>query len=128
MAKITNEQKFRELCLSIPLSVALSSIAVLSYQGTLWLKHGCWQPLGSRLLLYRILPANFLQWLNKPDSWLGLKKVVLHTFDWPLALFLFLFGMAVLLLLILVFDLFSKPVRTKKTKTKITRSRNWRRV
>lgn len=128
MAKKTFGQKFRELCLSVPSMITLSGIAVLSYQGTLWFQKGRWQPLGSKLVLNHILPANFLHWLNDPHSWAGLKRVILHTFNWPLALFLFLFGMAVLLILIQIFDFFSKVEIVKKTEIEVAPTKNWRRT
>ena len=112
MALKTIGRHFRNVCLSIPFSVALSGIAVLAYQGTIWLKLGYWQSLGSRSVLYRILPSNFLRWLHNPKSWLGLKKIVFSVFDLPLALFLLLFGLIVLLLAAAAFDLFLKPDKT----------------
>ncbi len=112
MALKTIGRHFRNVCLSIPFSVALSGIAVLAYQSTIWLRLGYWQSLGSRSVLYRILPSDFLRWLHNPKSWLGLKKIVFSVFDLPLALFLLLFGLVVLLLAAAVFDLFLKPDKT----------------
>ena len=55
MAKQTIKQKFREFCLLIPFSIALSGIAVLAYQNYFWLKQGYWKPLGSRLVFDKVL-------------------------------------------------------------------------
>jgi hypothetical protein len=121
MALKTIRRHFRNVCLSIPFSVALSGIAVLAYQSTTWVRLGYWQSLGSRSVLYRILPSDFLRWLHNPKSWLGLKKIVFSVFDLPLALFLLLFGLVVFLLIIIAFDLFLTP-----DKTEPINGRRWR--
>ncbi len=126
MIKKTNGQQFRDLCLFIPFSVALSGMAVLAYQSTLWLKQGYWKPLDSRLVLNIVLPTNFLQWLHNPSSWVGVKKVITPVFNFPLALFLLLFGLVVLLLITWTFDSYSKPERIKKMEVKLVSKRNWR--
>jgi hypothetical protein len=112
MALKTIGRHFRKVCLSVPFSVALSGIGVLAYQGTIWLRLGYWQSLGSRSVLYRVLPSGFLHWLHNPKSWLGLKKMVFSVFNLPLALFLLLFGLAVFLLATMAFDLFFKFEKT----------------
>lgn len=121
MAEQTIRQRFGKLCLLIPLSIALSGMVVLAYQGYFWMKLGHWKSLDSKLVLNIVLPTNFLQWLRNPSSWLGLKKVITPVFNFPLALFLLLFGLIAILLLAKTFDLFSKP-----EKIEVIDSRSWR--
>ncbi len=117
MAKKGIKQKLRKCCLLIPLSIALSGLAVLVYQSWFWLKLGCWNPLASRLVLNKVLPADFLHWLNNPHSWLGLKKIIYPFFNFPLALFLLLFGLVVLQLVAKIVDLFSKSEKIELVST-----------
>jgi hypothetical protein len=126
MAKKTIGQQFRKLCLFIPFSIALSGMAVIAYQSYFWLKLGHWKPLDSRLILNIVLPTNFLQWLHNPSSWVGIKKVIVPVFNFPLAVFLLLFSFVVLLLITKTFDSFSKPERIKKIEVKLVRKKNWR--
>jgi hypothetical protein len=121
MSKKGIKQKFRKCCLLIPSSIALSGLAVLIYQSWFWLKLGSWKPLASKLVLNKVLPANFLHWLHNPESWLGLKKIISPFFNFPLALFLLLAGLFILQLTTKIFDLFSKP-----EKIEITETRSWR--
>ena len=121
MAKQTIRQEIRKLFLLIPVSIVLSGIAVLAYQGYFWMKLGHWKSLDSKLVLNIVLPTNFLQWLRNPSSWLGLKKVITPVFNFPIALFLLLFGLIAILLLAKTFDLFSKP-----EKIEVIDSRSWR--
>lgn len=121
MAKQTIKQKFREFCLLIPFSIALSGIAVLAYQSFVWLEQGSWKALESRLVLYKVLPTNFLQWLHNPHSWSGLNKIISPIFNLPLALFLLVSGLVVLLLVAKTLDSFSKP-----EKKELVRTRSWR--
>lgn len=121
MAKKAIGQIFRKICLLIPFSVALSGVAVLVYQICFWLKQGYWKPLGSRLVLDKVLPATLFQWLRNPNSWLGLNKIISLIFNSPLALFLFVFGLVVFLLVDKTFDFFSKPEKKEQV-----RMRRWR--
>ncbi len=121
MAKKGIKQKFRKCCLLIPSSIAVSGLAVLAYQSWFWLKLGCWKPLDSRLVLNKVLPADFLHWLHNPNSWSGLKKIISPFFNLPLALFLILAGLAILHLVAKFFDLFSKP-----EKIEVIDTRSWR--
>ena len=122
MAKQTIRQKVKKIFLFIPSSIALSGIAVLSYQSYFWMKFGHWKSLDSKLILNRVLPVNFLQWLRDTSSWLGLKKIITPIFNFPLALFMLLFGLIAILLLAKIFDLlFSKPEKIKPLD-----SRRWR--
>jgi hypothetical protein len=121
MAKQTIRQEIRKLFLSIPCSIALSGIAVLVYQSYFWMKLGHWKSLDSKLVLNRVLPVDFLQWLRNPNSWLGLKKVITPVFNFPLALFLLLFGLVAILFLAKIFDFFSKPEKIEPID-----SRRWR--
>lgn len=121
MAKQTIRQEIKKLFLFIPCSIALSGLAVLAYQGYFWMKLGHWKSLDSKLVLNKVLPINFLQWLRNPNSWLGLKKVIIPVFNFPLALFLLLFGLVTILLLSKTFDLFSKH-----RKIELIDSRRWR--
>jgi len=123
MAKKTSGQKIRKLCLFIPFSIALSGIVVLAYQSFVWLKQGYWKPLGSRLVLDKVLPTNFSQWLHNPSSWVGLNKIISPAFNSPLAIFLLVFGLAFLLLVAKTFDLFLKPEKRELEKIK-----GWRRL
>ena len=114
-------QKLRKCCLLIPLSIALSGLAVLVYQSLFWLKLGSWKPLASSLVLDQFMPANFLHWLHNPHSWLGLNKIISPFFNFPLALFLLLVGLAILQLVAKIFDFFSKP-----EKIVVIDTRSWR--
>ncbi|MBW7989374.1 MAG: hypothetical protein FVQ84_05065 [Planctomycetes bacterium] len=121
MTKQTIRKQIRKLFLFIPVSIALSGMVVLAYQGYFWMKLGHWKSLDSRLVLNKVLPINFLQWLRNPSSWLGLKKIISPFFNFPLALFLLLVGLIAILLLSKIFDLFSKP-----EKIGVLDSRSWR--
>jgi len=114
-------KKFRTFCQLIPLSIALTGLAVLGYQSFFWLKLGYWKPITARLLLNEILPADFLHWFHNPQSWLGLKKIISPFFNFPLALFLLLVGLAILQLVAKIFDFFSKP-----EKIVVIDTRSWR--
>jgi hypothetical protein len=118
----TIRQEIKKLFLFIPCSIALSGLAVLVYQSYFWMKLGQWKSLDSRLILNRVLPVNFIQWLRNPSSWLGLKKVITPVFDFPLALFLLLFGLVAILILAKIFDL----LFSKSEKIKPIDSRRWR--
>jgi hypothetical protein len=128
MTKQTIIQQFRKLFLLIPFSIAISGMTVLAYQGYFWMKLGHWKSLDSRLVLYKVLPINFLQWLHNPSSWLGLKKVITPIFNFPLALFLLLFGLIAILLLNKIFDSFSKAEaeRISKMDIEVIPTRKWR--
>jgi hypothetical protein len=128
MTKQTIIQQFRKLFLLIPFSIAISGMTVLAYQGYFWMKLGHWKSLDSRLVLYKVLPINFLQWLRDPNSWLGLKKVITPIFNFPLALFLLLFGLIAILLLNKIFDSFSKAEaeRISKMDIEVIPTRKWR--
>jgi hypothetical protein len=125
MVKQTTGQKFRAFCLLIAFSMPLSGIAILAYQSFVWLKQGYWKPLGSRLVLDKVLPTNFLQWLHNSHSCSGLNKIISAVLNSSLSMFLLVFGLAVLLLVAKTFDLFSKP---KKMEIEVVRPRNWRRT
>ncbi len=118
MVKMKIGQKFRVFCLLVAFSIPLSGIAVLAYQSFVWLKHGYWQALGSRLILYKVLPTNFFQWLHNPHSWSGLNKIISPVFNSSLAMFLLVFGLVVLLLVSKTFDLFLKPAKEKQARVK----------
>ncbi len=121
MAKMKIGQKFRAFCLLIPFSVALSGIAVLAYQSFVWLKLGYWKTLESRLVLGKVLPTYFFQWLHNPHSWSGLNKIISPVFNSSLAMFLLVFGLVVFLLVAKIFDLFLKPA-----KEELVRVKRWR--
>ncbi len=118
MVKMKIGQKFRVFCLLVAFSIPLSGIAVLAYQSFVWLKHGYWQALGSRLILYKVLPTNFFQWLHNPHSWSGLNKIISPVFNSSLAMFLLVFGLVVLLLVSKTFDLFLKPEKEEQARVK----------
>ncbi len=118
MVKMKIGQKFRAFCLLVAFSIPLSGIAVLAYQSFVWLKHGYWQALGSRLILYKVLPTNFFQWLHNPHSWSGLNKIISPVFNSSLAMFLLVFGLVVLLLVSKTFDLFLKPEKEEQARVK----------
>ncbi len=107
MALKTVGQKFSKFCPLIPLSITLSGIAVLFYQGFYWVIRGNWKPLCSKVVLDIILPTNFIQWLENLSSGL-MKKIISSFFNFPLSLFLLIFGVLVVLLVFTVFDLLSK--------------------
>jgi len=123
MAKQTIGQRLREFCLLLTFSIALFGIAVLAYQSYFWLNKGYWKPLRSRLVLDKVLPANFSQWLNDPESWLGLNKIISPIFNSSLALFLLLFGLFAFLLISKTFSLFLKPEKNEK---EMVRTKSWR--
>ena len=125
MGKQTIGQQFRAFCLFLAFSISLSGIAVLAYQSFVWLKHGYWKTFGSRLVLDKVLPTNFFQWLHNPHSWSGLNKIISSVLNSSLAMFLLVFGLVVLLLVAKTFDLFSKH---EKKEIEVVRTRNWRRT
>jgi hypothetical protein len=128
MTQQTIIKLFRKLFLLIPFSIAISGMVVLAYQSYFWMKLGYWKSLDSRLILNKVLPINFLQWLRDPSSWLGLKNVITPIFNFPLALFLLLFGLVVFLLIAKTFDSFSKAEteRISKMDIKVIPTKNWR--
>jgi hypothetical protein len=122
MVKKTIGQKFRVFCLLILFSIPLSGIAVLAYQSFVWLERGYWKALGTRLVLDKVMPTNFSQWLYNPHSWLGLNKIISLVFNSSLAMFLLVFGLVVLLLVAKTFDLFSKPEKKEQARVLIWRT------
>ena len=116
MVKKTIGQKFRVSCLLISFLIPLSGIVVLTYQSFCWLKEGYWKPLGARLVLDKVLPTNFFQWLINSNSWLGLNKIISPVFNSSLAMFLLVFGLVALLLVAKVFDLFLKPEKEERAR------------
>ena len=123
MSKETIGQKFGVSCLLIAFSIPLSGIVVLAYQSFVWLKLGYWKTLESRLVLGKVLPTYFFQWLHNPHSWSGLNKIISPVFNSSLAMFLLVFGLVVLLLVAKTFGLFSKP-----EKRELVKIREWRRL
>lgn len=118
MGKQTIGQKFRAFCLLVAFSIPLSGIAVLAYQSFVWLKQGYWEALESRLVLNKVLPTNFFQWLHNPHSWSGLNKIISPVFNSSLAMFLLVFGLVVLLLVAKAFDLFLKLAKEEQARVK----------
>jgi hypothetical protein len=125
MVKQKIGQKFRSFCLLVAFSISLSGITVLVYQSFVWLKHGYWKALELRLVLNKVLPTNFSQWLHNPRSWSGLNKIISSVFNSSLAIFLLVFGLVVFLLVAKTFDLFSKY---EKMEIEVVHTRNWRRT
>jgi len=121
MVKQTIGQKFRVFCFLILFSIPLSGIAVLAYQSFVWMERGYWKALESRLVLDKVMPTYFFQWLHNPHSWLGLNKIISSVFNSSLSMFLLVFGLVVLLLVAKTFDLFSMP--EKKEQARVVR---WR--
>ncbi len=122
MIKMKIGQIFRVFCLLIAFSISLSGIAVLAYQSFVWLERGSWKALGSRLVLAKVLPTNFFQWLHNPHSWLGLNKIISPVFNSSLAMFLLVFGLVVLLLVAKTFDLFLKPEKKEQARVVVWRT------
>lgn len=118
MVKKMIGQKFRVSCLLTAFSISLSGIVVLAYQSFCWLKEGCWKALGSGLILDKVLPPSFFQWLHNPHSWLGLNKIISTVFKSSLSMFLLVFGLVVLLLVAKIFSLFLKPEKEKQVRVK----------
>jgi len=116
MVKKTIGQKFRVSCLLISLLIPSSGIAVLAYQSFCWLKDGYWKALGTRIVLDKVLPSNFFQWLHNPQSWFGLNKIISPIFNSSLAMFLLVFGLIALLLVAKIFDLFLKPEKEEQAR------------
>jgi len=116
MIKKTIGQKFRVSCLLISFLIPLSGIVVLAYQSFCWLKDGYWKALGTRIVLDKVLPSNFFQWLHNPQSWLGLNKIISPIFNSSLAMFLLVFGLIALLLVAKIFDLFLKPEKEEQAR------------
>jgi hypothetical protein len=110
MVKRTFGQKIRDTFLLVPTAMALSGMAVLMYQTYFWMSQGYWKPIGSRLLLDRVVPTRFFQWLDA-NSWPALDKVVSWIFDSPLALFLLVSGLVVILLISKTLSLFSRSAK-----------------
>ncbi len=125
MVKQKIGQKIRAFCLLLAFSISLSGIAVLAYQSFVWLKQGYWRTFESSLVLDKVLPTNFFQWLHNPHSWSGLNKIISPVFNSSLAMFLLVFGLVVILLVAKAFDLFLKY---EKMEIEVVRTRNWRRT
>jgi hypothetical protein len=99
----------------IPVLVTCGGFLVFLYQCFLWLKEGRWTPLPASVILVRVLPTRFLEWLtDESTSWLGVKKIVLFVFDWPLSWFLVVLGFALLFLTLELVDAFPKKAQDKQ--------------
>lgn len=75
----------------IGLLLVLTCIAILGYQGFMYLYQGGWMPLSLRYFL-SYTPYEFYAWVLTPESWIGLHKLVSWTLNVPLSLFSFLTG------------------------------------
>jgi hypothetical protein len=75
--------------------IVFSGFGVLGYQSALWLQEGVWTELPlSSVFNYFFDGAVLQEWINNPQSWLGLHKII----DWslksiPLSLTLIFQGM-----------------------------------
>lgn len=118
MGKQTIGQKIRAFCLLLAFSISLSGIAVLAYQSFVWLEHGYWKALESKLVLNKVLPASFFQWLYNHRTWSGLNKIIYPIINSSLAMFLLVFGLVVLLLVAKTFDLFLKPAKGEQARVR----------
>jgi len=94
-----------KLYVLIPLLIAITGISVFAYQVWFLAIRGHWKPLCSRIVLDIILPTNFVQWLDTPDSCLALNRIIFHLFNFPLSLSLIMLSLATLLLISKVSDL-----------------------
>ena len=77
------------------ISPIFAAACVLVYQCFLWLIYGEWiEVSGSVVFEYVLGPDHpFLQWLNDPQSWQGLHRIV-QMLTGSLSFFLFLIGIA----------------------------------
>jgi hypothetical protein len=98
--------------------IGLSSIGVLGYQIYFWLRHGYWKSLSAGLVLEKVLPNSFFQWIANDASWLGVKKIILYIFKSSLASFLFLFALGLLVLVFVIVDFADFLEKGKKAKDK----------
>jgi len=103
-AKKTNLSKSRSsswmeevegLCFLLSISPFFAAVGVLVYQCFLWLMYGEWiEVSGSVVFEYVLGPDHpFLQWLNDPQSWQGLQRIV-QILTGSLSFSLFLIGIA----------------------------------
>jgi hypothetical protein len=61
--------------------IALAIVFVLRHMVE-WLKLGVWQPWTVSHAFYRMLPTSSQAWINAPDSWFGLWKIVHEVGTW----------------------------------------------
>ena len=118
-------KKIRQLlvqaCVIIALWIGICGLAILGYQGFLFFRHGYWTPLKAGLLLCRILPTGFLQWLFGTTSWAWVHKTALFVFNLSLAAFLFILSCALFVLTRRAFCSCPRPLHKEEYVA------NWRR-
>jgi hypothetical protein len=77
--------------------IFFSGLGLLAYQGFLWVKNGAWSEY-SIFILFNFLFENTAlhQWINQPDSWIGLQKIMFWVLEnTPLSLALIVPGLMV---------------------------------
>ena len=95
--KTTNTQKPLGFSALVPCSIFAAGAAILAYQGYFWFVQGYWKPLKTWLLLNKVLPVNFFEWLRS-GNWPTLNRAINYTSNLPLAWFLMISGLLLLLL------------------------------
>lgn len=105
VAKKTSTPLLVRLCLLVPHSIILFAFVVLAYQGAFLFKYGWWKSVKASLLLYKVLPANFVQWIRSGTSWSGVNEITSFVFNTPLVLLLLAFGFVVHVLIARAFAL-----------------------
>jgi hypothetical protein len=71
--------------------LVFSGFAIVGLQVFGWLRNGKWDALPLLLLvgaLFQVIAPAYLAWLNDPQSWHGLHKLVMGALDFPLAFIL----------------------------------------
>jgi hypothetical protein len=102
-----------------PLSIAVCGVAVLAYQSYRWLTLGYWKPLTTSLVLDKVLPASFFQWLYSSNCWKGINNMVFFVLNSSLGLFLLIFSLVLRLFIAKFFKLCSRAATTED-------GRSWR--
>ncbi len=88
-------EKARDLALrECGFVLLLAGFGILFYQVIFYLMVGHW-PGFPLLTLAQFAPEELVSWLDKPDSWIGLQKIVLGTLEFvPLSGFLVIVGLS----------------------------------
>jgi len=68
-----------------------SSVFLLGYQAFFWLRNGYWQ----KIPVLEIIPSTIEDAILRME-WLGVRKILLWTFDCELASFLFVMGLVLI--------------------------------
>ncbi|MHC4477064.1 MAG: hypothetical protein ACYTEL_15565 [Planctomycetota bacterium] len=98
--KATPSQQLRSAILMIPVAIIVLGVLILLYQWFECLKAGAWTEFPVSLMLSRVLPDSFVQWVESDQaSSSSLKNFFAFIFDVPLPWCLMLLGGCLLVLM-----------------------------